>query len=120
MPSANAGFKIGEHEHQIIVSRLVPAVILQAVYDLERARPQSLRSQQVWIKCKINALIWLASRAASPWFQLANIDQETALRRINWSAHARYVLKYHMVTNDVVAFIRNVLAILGEENADYQ
>jgi hypothetical protein len=62
---------------------LCSAVILKAVEDMrgEGTHPR-----------RINAIAWLASSAATPWFDHSGVDQQFALDRAGWIDEARDVL----------------------------
>lgn len=62
---------------------LVCAMVLKALQDMERGAPGTMP----------NATIWLATRSATRWFDMAGVDQLTALRRKKWYRHAQTVLR---------------------------
>lgn len=42
---------------------------------------------------RLSAISWLASSAATPWFDYLDIDQRYALERIGWTVHAEDLLR---------------------------
>jgi hypothetical protein len=42
---------------------------------------------------KVSGCAWLASSAATPWFDYVRIEQRYALERIGWVVHAAQILE---------------------------
>lgn len=61
------------------------AMIGQAAKDL-------CGGQFTGIKDRVSAICWLGSKASTKWFDLAEIDQAFALRRLRWSEYAEDIL----------------------------
>jgi hypothetical protein len=89
--------------------RVVVAVLEQAVDDLRAEEPPlrkgSARSKfhrqyryqglRDWRRRRASAACWLASRAATRFFDWSDVDQEVSLRHIDWPRYARIVLEEH-------------------------
>ena len=43
-------------------------------------------------RLRIEATVWLASKAATTWFDACGVDQSYALSRMKWHTHARELL----------------------------
>lgn len=63
------------------------------------------------------AVVWLCSSAATPWFDLAGVDQETVLYGIRWFDFAALVLAEGKLTLDERAVIRETVEALWPEEA---
>jgi hypothetical protein len=73
---------------------LASAMIVTAVKDMRELRPSS-DGRRGNTRNRIDATLWLVSRAATPWFDTSNVDQQYALDGMDWTKHARQVLDEH-------------------------
>ena len=64
------------------------AMVVQAVKDMRDCNPKHSRD-------RIDAVTWLASNSAKPWFDASGVDQQYALDGMDWVGHARQVLEAH-------------------------
>lgn len=61
------------------------AVLATAIRDMRRRDPAEIRH-------RIKATVWLGSKTASMWFDAARVEQEYALRKVDWTTHAQHLL----------------------------
>ena len=73
---------------------LACAMLATAVGDMRELRP-SPDGRRENTRNRIGATVWLASSAATPWFDLSNVDQQYALDGMDWTGHAQRVIDEH-------------------------
>ena len=79
------------------LAHLATSVVLHAVKEMRDAGVQTeeqLRPLQGFgkEKLRLEATVWLASKAAVEWFDACGLDQGYTLARAGWPAHARELL----------------------------
>jgi hypothetical protein len=60
-------------------------VVTTAIKDMRGVKAKRIRT-------RIDATVWLASKAAALWFDIAGVEQPYALTGMDWPAHARRLL----------------------------
>ena len=90
------------------------AMLVQAVKDMQDCRPRYSRD-------RIDAVTWLASNSAKPWFDASGVDQQYALDGMDWVGHARQVLEAHPgdLSNDQSELLRGGLGHLCEHLCEH-
>jgi len=74
---------------------LAAAMVLHAVKDMRDKGVQSrtqLRYGRDKTELRLEAIVWLGSKAAMWWFEHIGVEQRYGLSRMGWPAHAEEVL----------------------------
>lgn len=77
------------------VRALVADLLRQTIREARKEPPFPLIGR----RGKVRAVCWLASRAATPWFDHLGLSQSRALRHLGWPDLARDVLAMDVVLN---------------------
>ena len=93
---------------------LACAMIATAVGDMRECRP-SPDGRGENARNRIGATLWLASSAATPWFDLSSVDQQYALDGMDWTGHAQRVLDEHAdyLSREQLKLLRDGMGHLG-------
>jgi hypothetical protein len=74
---------------------LAAAMVLHAVKDMRDKGVQSrtqLRYGRDKTELRLEAIVWLGSKAATWWFEHIGVEQHYGLSRMGWPAHAEEML----------------------------
>lgn len=120
---------VAEYRKTHGVPALAESVLLLAIKDTESSEPGHPQGKHGVMLPRgsgkdsddrrlqrIEALAWLASRQAAPYFDIHGIDQLAALEGINWKHKARLILMDPLIERapaDHVETIRHTLDALG-------
>jgi len=74
---------------------LAAGLLRQAVKDMQNTSEQSqaqLRHSRDRGELRVEATVWLGSKAATRWFDVVGVEQHYALEKAGWGKHAEELL----------------------------